>query len=71
MVGGFDNNIYKAKLEELKKAYMQASVITKQIFYLPIMRDDNWRIFQYIEGNENVLSKDEFIKHILVYISFL
>lgn len=25
MVGGFDNNIYKAKLEELKKAYKQAS----------------------------------------------
>jgi type III restriction enzyme len=25
MVGGFDNNIYKTKLEELKKAYKQAS----------------------------------------------
>lgn len=41
MVGGFDNNIYKTKLEELKKAYKQASKLTEQIFYLPILRDDN------------------------------
>lgn len=61
MVGGFDNNIYKTKLEELKKAYKQASKLTKQIFYLPILRDDNWRIFQYVEGYEKTLTKDEFI----------
>jgi hypothetical protein len=30
---------------ELKKAYQQASKLTKQIFYLPILRDDSWRIF--------------------------
>ena len=60
MVGGFDNNIYKEKLEELKKAYKQASKLTKQIFYLPILRDDSWRIFQYIGGNEKTLTKDEF-----------
>lgn len=61
MVGGFDNNIYKTKLEELKKAYRQASIITEQIFYLPIMRDDNWRIFQYVAGREKTLTKDEFL----------
>jgi len=61
MVGGFDNNIYKTKLEELKKAYRQASKITEQIFYLPIMRDDNWRIFQYVAGCEKTLTKDEFV----------
>jgi hypothetical protein len=61
MVGGFDNNIYKTKLEELKKAYKQASKLTNQIFYLPILRDDKWRIFQYVEGNEKLLSKDEFV----------
>lgn len=48
MAGGFDNNLYKAKLEELKKAYKQASKITNQIFYLPILRDESWRIFQYV-----------------------
>jgi type III restriction enzyme len=62
MVGGFDNNIYKTKLEELKKAYRQASKLTEQIFYLPILRDDNWRIFQYVAGSEKTLTKDEFVK---------
>jgi type III restriction enzyme len=61
MVGGFDNNIYKTKLEELKKAYRQASKITEQIFYLPILRDDKWRIFQYVTGGEKTLTKDEFV----------
>ena len=61
MAGGFDNNLYKTKFEELKKAYKQASKITGQIFYLPILRDDSWRIFQYLGGNEKILSKDEFM----------
>jgi len=61
MTGGFDNNIYKTKLEELKKAYKQASKLTNQIFYLPILRDDNWRIFQYTSGNESTLTKDQFV----------
>jgi type III restriction enzyme len=61
MVGGFDNNIYKTKLEELKKAYKQASKITEQIFYLPILRNDNWRIFQFVGGSEKTLTKDEFV----------
>lgn len=62
MVGGFDNNIYKTKLEELKKAYKQASKITNQIFYLPILRDDVWRIFQYYNGNEETLTREQFVK---------
>ena len=61
MVGGFDNNIYKTKLEELKKAYKQASKITSQIFYLPILREENWRIFRYYNGNEETLTKEQFI----------
>ena len=61
IIGGFDNNIYITKLEELKKAYRQASKLTEQIFYLPILRDDKWRIFQYIGGCEKTLTKDEFV----------
>lgn len=61
MVNGFDNNVYKTKLEELKKAYKQASKLTDQIFYLPILRDDKWRIFQYVDGNEKTITKDEFV----------
>ena len=64
---GFDNNIYKAKIEELRKAYKQASVLTGQIFYLPIVDKDIWKITQYINGEENTLSQSQFehfIKHI-------
>jgi type III restriction enzyme len=58
---GLDNNNYQTKLEELKKVYKQASKLTGQIFYLPILRDDNWRIFQYVAGIEKTLTKDEFV----------
>jgi type III restriction enzyme len=51
MPGAFDNNLYQAKLIELKKAYQQASKLTNQIFYLPILRDDEWTIHQYCDGN--------------------
>lgn len=61
MAGGFDNNIYKTKLEELKKAYKQASKLTEQIFYMPILEGYSWRIFQYIGGSEKILTKDEFV----------
>jgi type III restriction enzyme len=57
---GFDEDKYKAKVEELKKAYKQASKITSQIFYIPIMSGDDWRIFQYIDGDERVLTRIEF-----------
>jgi type III restriction enzyme len=61
MIGGFDDNIYKTKLEELKKAYKQASKLTEHIFYLPVLQADRWLIFQYVEGGEKTLTKDEFI----------
>jgi type III restriction enzyme len=60
MTGGFDNSAYQVKLEELKKAYKQASKLTGHIFYLPILRDDDWRIFQYIGGSEKTLTRDQF-----------
>jgi len=61
IAGGFDNNIYQTKLNELKKAYRQASKLTEQIFYLPILKDEGWRIFQYVAGSEKILTKDEFV----------
>lgn len=57
---GIDNNIYKTKVNELKKAYKQASKITANIFYLPIQNEDEWTIFQYQNGSETVLSKSQF-----------
>ncbi len=60
VMGGFDNNIYQTKLNELKKAYKQASKLTDQIFYLPILLDESWRIFQYVGGSEKILTQQEF-----------
>lgn len=62
---GFDNNLYIAKVEELKKCYKQASILTDHIFYLPIMRDDIWRITCFKNGNESTLTIDQFRKSIL------
>ena len=58
---GLDNNLYKAKLQELKKAYKQASKLTNQIFYLPILKGNGWQIFQFFNGNETTLTKDQFV----------
>lgn len=56
----FDNNIYIAKAEELKKCYKQASLLTGHMFYLPILRDDIWRITLFNKGDEHTLTLDQF-----------
>lgn len=56
----FDNNIYIAKAAELKKCYKQASVLTEHIFYLPVLKDDIWRITLYNRGKEKTLTIDQF-----------
>ena len=56
----FDNNLYKAKIEELKKCYKQASLVTSQILYLPIMDGNIWKITQYLDGVEKTLTKSQF-----------
>lgn len=56
----FDSNIYKAKIEELKKCYKQASKLTEQIFYLPIMKGNDWQILRFYKGEEKQISQDEF-----------
>jgi len=59
-VYSFDNNIYKAKIAELKKCYKQASLLTEQIFYLPVIDRDIWQITRFYKGEETTLSIDEF-----------
>lgn len=56
----FDNNIYKAKIAELKKCYKQASLLTDHIFYLPVIAKDIWQITCLYKGVERTLSLDEF-----------
>ncbi|MCL2189450.1 MAG: DEAD/DEAH box helicase family protein [Defluviitaleaceae bacterium] len=61
MAGGVDGPSYEAKLNELKSAYRQASKLTEHIFYLPILKEDDWRIFQYLNGNEQTLTLNMFV----------
>jgi len=60
----FDANIYKGKIAELKNCYRQASKLTGQIFYLPVVKNDVWHITRFYKGEENTLSEDEFKKFV-------
>lgn len=56
-----DDKEYMEKLEELKKCYKQSSKLTGYYFYIPIKNEDSWKIYQYFDGEEKVLDKNEFI----------
>lgn len=66
MPAGFDASLYKAKVDELKKAYQQASKLTDQVFYLPVQTSDIWQITKYEDGNEDTLTIDQFESFIAV-----
>jgi len=60
----FDNNIYLAKIERLSECYKQASIITNQIFYMPILEGDIWKIIRFNRGQEDTLTKEQFISFV-------
>lgn len=53
---------YKQKIIELKKSYQQASKLTKHIFYMPLLKDNTWLITRYKDGEEQMLTQNEFIE---------
>lgn len=55
-----DREEYEIKIKELKKSYKFASKLTKQIFYLPIIKQDKWTIIRYKNGEESQLKINEF-----------
>lgn len=55
-----DKEEYENKVRALKEAYKQASEITKQIFYLCILRGEEWKIVKYENGEEWTISKQQF-----------
>ncbi len=59
-----DEQQYQEKIMELRKCYKQASKLTKQIFYLPVIVHDTWQITRFIEGEEDTISKEQFCKFI-------
>ncbi len=56
----FDKDKYIAKVADLKKCYKQASALTGHLFYLPVLRDDIWRITMFNNGEEKTLTIDQF-----------
>ena len=58
----FDTEEYKEKIRALKLCYKYCSEVTGHIFYLPVLKDDQWHITRYINGDEKTLSEDEFIE---------
>lgn len=58
--GNVDKETYEEKIRHLREAYKAASRITKQYFYIPIRRDEEWTIFAYKDGKEEKKTTEEF-----------
>ncbi len=67
----FDSQKYKEKIEELEKCYAKASKLTKYIFYLPIQQNEQWHIIRFINGNKNILTKEEFKNKFFEYKNYM
>lgn len=57
-----DGDEYEDKIKALQDAYKFASRLTGYYFYIPIKKNNEWRIYQYSNGNEEILSKQSFIR---------
>ena len=53
-----------ANINKKLKNYIWASLLTGYIFYLPMLRYDEWHIIQLINGEERTLSIEQFKKFI-------
>ena len=50
---------YNNKVNQLKKCYQFASKKTSQVFYLPILDGETWKITKYKNGEEKEITKDD------------
>ncbi len=55
---------YKAKVSALKECYKHCSLLTGQIFYLPIKDGEIWKITRFLNGIEDTLTERQFEKFI-------
>lgn len=56
----FDSDEYKDKMEELKRCYKQASLLTGYNFYLPVLKDETWHISVLSRGTETTQTLNQF-----------
>lgn len=59
-ISHFDSDEYKNKMEELKRCYKQASLLTGYYFYLPVLKDEIWHITLLSDGDETTLTLNQF-----------
>lgn len=59
-----DSDNYEEKIEELKRSYKQASILTGYYFYVPMLVGDEWLITQIYNGTESTLSMSQFRRFI-------
>lgn len=58
-----DSAEYKNKIQHLKECYKACSKILKDhIFYLPILKGDEWSLIKYEKGEEDTISEEKFIE---------
>ena len=60
----FNTEEYEEKIQALKECYKYTAKITGYHFWIPVMKGDDWHIFHYHNGNEDVINKNEFISFI-------
>ena len=53
-----DGQAYDDKINALKTAYLEISKFVPYNFYIPIKEGDQWKVFNYFEGKEKVISKE-------------
>ena len=63
-VAHFDSDEYKDKMEELKRCYKQASILTGYNFYLPVLKDECWHISLLSGGIETTLTLNQFKNYV-------
>ena len=59
-----DETSYKTKILELENCYKEASKLTGHIFYLPILKDDNWNIVRFLNGERSTLTSEQFTQFV-------
>ena len=57
-----DSQEYKNKILALKECYKRCSELTEYYYYLPVLKDDIWQITRIAGGNEEVMTKETFVK---------
>ena len=60
-----DDKLYEDKVEELKKCYRVASKLTGYMFYLPMLKGKEWIIYRYKNGNDEMMSFQDFKDHLV------